>query len=93
MVTLSTPEGVINVKMYKQQYSLLIHETAGQLDEDDEDYIPDQENFLEKGTALAITGVLRGDTFSPKTYKKTNLDPVMRIIFEDGNPIGLERKA
>jgi hypothetical protein len=73
IVTLSTPDGVIDVKFYKQQYAKFAHES----EENDEEH--NEDNFFEKGTHLAITGVKRGDMFVPKVYKKSGIDPIMKI--------------
>lgn len=82
--TLAVPDGVIEVKVFKQQYAKLVHESD--LDEDDEDYMPNEENFLEKGTHLLVIGIKRGDMFLPKTYKRTGYAPISKIVLdEEGN--------
>ncbi len=84
IVTLSTTKGVIDVKFYKALYSKFIHESD--LDEEDENYKPNEENFFEKGTHLIITGMKRGNAFIPKRYKNTPTLMVYKIILdENGN--------
>ena len=40
-----------------------------------------------------ITGILRGDTFIPKTYRNTRIKPILRIILDENNKfIRLEEK-
>lgn len=81
IVTLSTPEGVIDVKLYKQQFAKYVHESK--VDEDDENYEHNEENFLEKGTHLLITGVKRGDMFVPKVYKNTRMEVIYKIVLDE----------
>ena len=40
-----------------------------------------------------ISGIKRGDTFSPKVYKKMNIDPIYRIAMEDGEFVSFEEKS
>jgi DNA polymerase III subunit alpha len=92
VVTLSTPDGVIDVKLYKQQFAKYAHESN--LDEDDENYVPNEENFLEKGTHLMIIGVKRGDMFVPKTYKQTGMEAISKIILDkEGKFVEFKVKA
>lgn len=73
IVTLSTPEGVIDIKLYKQLFAKYLHESDG-LEQD--------ENFFEKGTHLAVTGVKRGNVFAPKKYKKTPIELILKIVLD-----------
>jgi len=83
-VTLSTPDGVIDIKFYKSQFSKLVHE--------DEELA--EENYFEKGNHLMITGMKRGDIFVPKAYKKTGIDAVLLMhLDEDRKFIGFRKKA
>lgn len=75
IVTLSTLDGVIDIKFYKQEFSKYIHESENE----DED-IHNEENFFEKGTHLLITGIKRGELFVPKVYKQMNIPPVLKIV-------------
>jgi hypothetical protein len=53
-----------------------------------------ENSFFDKGTFLAVTGVLKGDTFMPKTYRTTGFDPILKIVLkEDGTLDYLMRKA
>lgn len=90
VVTIQTPNGVINVKFYKDLFALYNHAynymNNGKTEE--------EESFFEKGTHLLITGILRGETFIPKVYKNIRLKPVMQIILDkDNHFISLEEKT
>jgi DNA polymerase III subunit alpha len=91
IVTLATKDAVVDVKLYKQQFAKYTHESN--LDEDDENYKPNEENFFEKGTHLAITGVKRGDMFLPKVYKQTGLQEILKITLKDGKFHSFKAKA
>lgn len=92
IVTLSTPDGVIDVKLYKQQFAKYAHESN--LDEDDENYVHNEENFLEKGTHLLLVGVKRGDMFVPKVYKRTGYEAINKIVLDkNGKFVELKTKV
>lgn len=81
LVTLSTPEGIIDMKLYKQQYAILSHQLSD-IDEDGNKVVT-EESFVEKGTFLLVTGILRNNLFVPKVYKDTGFDPVLKIVLDD----------
>jgi len=91
VVTLATKDAVVDVKFYKQQFAKFAHESN--LEEDDENYKPNEENFLEKGTHLVITGIKRGGMFVPKVYKNTGIHSVLKAIVQDGKFIEFKAKA
>jgi DNA polymerase-3 subunit alpha len=91
VVTLATRDAVVDVKLYKQQFAKFAHESN--LDEDDENYKPNEENFLEKGTHLVLTGIKRGDMFIPKVYKNTGIHSILKAIIQDGKFIEFKAKA
>ena len=83
LVTLSTPDGVIDMKLYKQQYAILSHQLSD-LDEEGNKIVT-EESFVEKGTFLLVTGILRNNLFVPKVYKDTGFEPILKIILnKDG---------
>jgi len=83
-ITLSTPDGVIDVKLYKQQFSKYSHADEQTGDED----------FLEKGTHLMITGIKRGDIFLPKVYKKTGIEAILKMEIKEGtNELVFKKKV
>jgi len=63
------------------------------LDEETGKKVIDEDSFLKKGTFLMISGIKRGDTFSPKVYKKMGIDPIYRIEMEDGEFVSFEEKS
>lgn len=92
LVTLSTPDGVIDVKVFKQQFARYAR-TISEVDENgNKDVLED--SFFDKGTFLAVTGVMRGSVFCPKTYKSTGYDAILKIVVdENGNLKEFLRKA
>lgn len=91
IVTLATKDAVVDVKFYKQQFARYAHESN--IDEDDENYKPNEENFFEKGTHLVITGVKRGDMFLPKVYRNTGLQEVLKMVVKDNKFIEFKAKS
>ena len=84
LVTIQCPTGVVNLKLYKDLFATFVA-----VDEEN-----DQDSFFEKGTHLLITGIQRGATFVPKTYKSTGRKSILKINVDDeGNFAGLEEKV
>lgn len=80
IIILSTPDGIIKMKMFKQQFAKYDKEVTNA----DEEVI--QSSFLEKGTVLRVTGILRDEMFVPKVYKKSGFsDPIVRVILNPNN--------
>lgn len=91
LVTLQCPDGVVNLKVYKDLFATMIA-VAGDIDEEGEKDI-EQDSFFEKGVHLLVTGIQRGMTFVPKVYKNTGRKSILRIILdEDGDFVELEEK-
>ena len=83
-VTIQCPDGVVSLKLYKDLYSTFVN-----VDEETE-----QDSFFEKGVHLLVTGIQRGATFVPKTYKSTGRKSILKINVDDeGNFAGLEEKV
>lgn len=82
LIVFSTPNGVINVKMYRAQFSVL-DKVNFIINEDGEKEVI-QDSFFKKGTFLMISGIKEGDIFKPKTYKEHGIDPVLMFEIEDG---------
>ena len=74
IITLSTPDGIIKVKCYKQQFA----KYDKVITDEEEEII--QDSFFEKGTHLKITGILRDSMMIPKVYKKNGVEPIERIV-------------
>ena len=91
LVTLQTPKGIVNVKIYKDLFSTL-SATIADIDESGEKEV-DQLGFFEKGTHLLVTGIQRGVTFIPKTYKNIKHPSILKIVLdEEGEFVELEEK-
>lgn len=84
IVTLSCPDGVIDIKFYKQLYAKFDH-TISNITEDGKTIT--EESFFEKGTFLLVTGILKGNFFVPKVYKDTGFDAVLKVIPKNNNEI------
>ena len=92
IVTVQTPEGVVDVKIYKDLFALYNHTISTFGSGGDKEILED--SFFEKGTHLLITGILRGSTFIPKVYKTTRMKPIMRIVLDEkGKPKELLEKS
>ena len=91
LVTLQCPDGVINLKVYKDLFATFMN-VIGDVDENGEKDI-EQDSFFEKGVHLLVTGIQRGMTFVPKVYKSTGRKSILRIVLDDeGNFVELEEK-
>lgn len=91
LVSLQCPSGVVCLKIYKNLFATLAA-TISEVDISGEKEI-EQDSFFEKGTHLLVTGIQRGATFVPKTYKSTGRNSILRIVLdEDGDFVSLEEK-
>jgi DNA polymerase-3 subunit alpha len=81
-ITLSTPEGIIMVKVYRSQFSKYDQVLSTVADDGTKSLI--QDSFFKKGTHLMVTGIKRGDMFVPKVYKEVGIAPILMIEIEDG---------
>ena len=80
--TLQTPDGgVIEVKVFKQQFAHYTHVISEVKDDGQKDILED--SFFEKGTHLVVTGIKRGDIFVPKVYKSTGFDAILKIVLNN----------
>lgn len=83
-ISLLTPTGVVQVKIYKNQYSMFDKQIS-QLGDDGKKHVVEKSWFT-RGTLLMVQGIRRGDTFVPKK-RKTSVFPVIskiNSISEDG---------
>jgi len=81
-VTLSTPEGIIMIKVYRSQFSKYDQVLSTVADDGSKNLI--QDSFFKKGTHLMVTGIKRGDMFVPKVYKEVGIAPILKLEIEDG---------
>jgi DNA polymerase-3 subunit alpha len=81
-VVLLTPSGVVNVKVWKNQFA----KWDKQIFEKDADGTKHiiEKSWFQRGTKLIITGIKRDDTFVPKKYKNTKY-PLFEKILEMGD--------
>ena len=88
-VTLLTPDGVVTVKVYKNQYSQFDKQLS-ERGEDGKKHVVEK-SWFSKGTLLLVQGIRRGDNFIPKK-KKDSIYPVISKIIEvkDGGGLDLQ---
>lgn len=84
-ISLLTPDGVVNVKIYKNQYSLFDRQISVRDGEGNKHTL--EKSWFQKGTLLLIQGIKRGDAFVPKHYKNSIYPVISRIneVREDGS--------
>lgn len=84
-ITLLTPEGVVNVKIYKNQYALY-DKRLSERGEDGKKHVI-EEGWFKKGTLLLIQGIRRGNDFVPKKNRSSIYPVISKIteIKEDGS--------
>lgn len=79
IIVLSTPDGVIKVKIYKAQfakYDKVIEDSMGEVID---------ASYLDKGNHLMLTGILRDEMFIPKVYKNSKMPPIARLVLNSRN--------
>ena len=78
-ISLLTPTGVVQVKIYKNQYTIYDKQIS-EKGEDGKKHVIEKSWFT-KGTMLMVQGIRRGDNFIPKK-KKNSLYPIISKITE-----------
>ena len=68
-IILLTPDGVVTVKVWKNQYAIWDRQIARKNPDGTKTVI--EKSFFQRGNKLIITGVRRDDNFIPKKYKNT----------------------
>ena len=92
LVTLQTPDGIAEIKIYKDLFAIYNH-TISEVDDDGGKTVL-EDSFFEKGTHLLVHGILRGATFLPKVYKSTGYKSILKIqLTPDGHFDRLIEKA
>ena len=83
-VTLLTPTGVVNVKIYKNQYALYDKQLS-QKGADGKKHVIEK-SWFSRGTLLMVQGIRRGQDFIPKKRKDSYYPVVSKItkIEDDG---------
>lgn len=91
-ITLLTPEGVVTVKIYKNQYSLFDKQLS-ERGEDGKKHVVEK-SWFSRGNLLLIQGIRRGDNFIPKKTRSSIYPVISKIteIRDDGSlALQLER--
>lgn len=82
-VTLLTPTGVVNVKVYKNQYAGYDKQIS-QIGDDGKKHVIET-SWFKKGTLLMVQGIRRGNDFIPKKYKSSFYPIISKITSVDEN--------
>lgn len=77
-ISLLTPTGVVQVKIYKAQYSQFDKQISRQNDDGTKSII--EKSWFTRGTKLMIQGIRRGDSFIPKKKKNSSLPIIAKIV-------------
>lgn len=77
-ISLLTPTGVVQVKIYKNQYAMYDKQIS-EKGEDGKKHVLEK-SWFQKGTMLMIQGIRRGDNFIPKKKKQSVFPIISKII-------------
>ena len=80
-VTLLTPTGVVNVKIYKNQYAIYDKQLSQRGDDGKKHVI--EKSWFARGTKLMVQGIRRGNDFIPKKKKQSIYPIISKIINVD----------
>lgn len=80
-VTLLTPTGVVNVKVWKNQFAAWDKQIFRRNPDGTKTIL--EKSWFVKGNKLIVTGIRRGDDFVPKKYKNTEFPLFEKIISMD----------
>lgn len=80
-VTLLTPTGVVNVKVYKNQYAIYDKQLSQKGDDGVKHVI--EKSWFSRGTLLMVQGIRRGQDFIPKKRKDSFYPVISKIISID----------
>lgn len=90
-VMLLTTNGVVTVKVWKNQYAIWDRQIAKKNPDGTKTVV--EKSFFERGNKLIITGVRREDNFIPKKYKNTEFPLFEKIISLDEKGFILESQT
>ena len=82
-ITLLTPTGVVNVRIYKNQYSIYDRQIS-ELGSDGVKHVKEA-SWFKRGTLLMVQGIRRGNDFIPKKYKSSLYPIISKITSVDEN--------
>ena len=77
-ITLLTPTGVVNVKIYKNQFALYDKQIS-EIGDDGKKHVKEA-SWFKRGTLLRIQGIRREQSFIPKKNKNSIYPVIMKII-------------
>ena len=80
-VTLLTPTGVVNVKIYKNQFALYDKQISN-IGEDGKKHVIEP-SWFKRGTLLMIQGIRRDADFVPKKYRNSTFPVIAKITSVD----------
>ena len=83
-ITLLTPTGVVNVRIYKNQYAIYDRQIS-ELGSDGVKHVKEA-SWFKRGTLLMVQGIRRGNDFVPKKYKSSMYPIISKItnVDDDG---------
>jgi DNA polymerase-3 subunit alpha len=85
-ISLLTPSGVVNVKIWKNQFAKYDKQIS-EIQQDGKKKVREK-SWFSRGNLLYLQGVRRGDAFIPKAYKNSEHKiPIMKIISVEGDKI------
>ena len=84
-VTLLTPTGVVNVRVYKNQFASYDKQLSERGDDGKKHVI--EKSWFSRGTKIMVQGIRRGNDFVPKKTKKSPYPIISKIINIDNNGI------
>lgn len=84
-ITLLTTDGVVNVKIYKNQFAMYDRQIS-EIGADGKKHVLEK-SFFQRGTLLLVQGIRRGDSFIPKCYKDSIYPVISKInhVNDDGS--------
>lgn len=89
-VILLTPDGVVTVKVWKNQYAIWDRQIARKNPDGTKTVV--EKSFFQRGNKLIITGIRRDDSFIPKKYKNTEWPLFEKIIEMSDNGFIIENQ-
>lgn len=90
-ISLLTPDGVVTVKIWKNQYAKYDKQISI-VGDDGKKHVMER-SWFKRGTLLYFQGIRRGNSFIPKSYKNSPRKvPIMKIIEVDNDEIAFTDK-
>ena len=89
-ITLLTPTGVVNVKIYKNQFALYDKQLSQKDNEGKKHVI--EKSWFSRGTKLVVQGIRKGQDFIPKKYKNSLYPIITKITKIDGEYLEFQEK-